>query len=352
MLWANQDFTLAEYVVTAILGIGTVTAVTMQIVSPMLNWMKNTALITGSNPLWMKELKQTANRRKAMKLSERAMLTSVRIGGWSGKAIDRDVTEEVAESHNAESKDSGVYNKQLLSKKALRPVHSKISLIRQTHRTLTLPWNDDARILAASGYLHYTKCMRDGRLAVEEAAKALAKQMPEWVTEAKQRLGSMFDASEYPSADTILKRFYVDVEIAPIPEAGDFRTKLSEATVKAVTKDIEKRSAERVKRAVNDVFERIVDVTTKMADKLHKYEGGQGQEGTFRDSLVYNAQELADLLPSLNITGDKRLDDLAVQMKKDLTVHSPEILRSDAKARKQTVINAEKLAKKVKSFLA
>lgn len=286
-----------------------------------------------------------------MKLSERAMLTSVRIGSWSGKAIDRDVTDEVAESHNAEVRDSGVYNKQLLSKKALRPVHSKISLVRQTHRMLTLPWNDDARILAASGYLHYTKCMRDGRLAVEEAAKALAKQMPEWVTEAKQRLGSMFDASEYPSADTILKRFHVDCEISPIPEAGDFRTKLSEATVKAVTKDIERRTSERVKRAVDDVFERIVDVATKMADKLNKYEGGNGQEGTFRDSLVYNAQELADLLPSLNITSDKRLDDLAAEIKKNLVAHSPEILRSDAKARKQTATNAEKLAKKAKAFL-
>jgi hypothetical protein len=286
-----------------------------------------------------------------MKLSERAMLTSVHVGSWSGKAIDRDVTDEVAENHNAEAKDSGIYSKQLISKKALRAVHSKISLVRQTHRTLTLPWNDDARILAASGYLHYTKCMRDGRLAVEEAAKALAKQFPEWVEEAKGRLGSMFDASEYPAPDTVLKRFYVDCEISPIPEAGDFRTKLSEATVKAVTKDIEKRSADRVKRAVNDVFERIVDVTTKMADKLNKYEGSQGQEGSFRDSLVYNVVQLGELVPSLNITGDKRLDDMSRELLKACKDASPELLRSDAKLRKQTAINAEKLAKKAKAFL-
>lgn len=287
-----------------------------------------------------------------MKLSERAMLTAVRVSSWSGKAIDREVTDEVGEQHHADLKDHGVYNKQLISKKALRPVHSKIALVRQTHRTLTLPWDDDARILAASGYLHYTKCMRDGRLSVEAEAKALATRMPEWVDEAKQRLGSMFDKTEYPSSEEVLKKFGVDVEIKPVPEAGDFRTKLSEATVKAVTKDIERRSDERVKRAINDVFERIVEATGRMADKLNNYEGGQGQEGTFRDSLVFNVVELGNLIPALNITGDKRLNDMSKELLKSCGNTSPELLRSDAKLRKQTALAAEKLAKKAKQFLA
>jgi hypothetical protein len=286
-----------------------------------------------------------------MRLSERAMLVSLSISSWSGKAIDREITDEVSESHNADPKDSGTYAKQLISKKALRAVHSKVALVRQTHRTLSLPWDDSARILPATGYLHYTKCMRDGRLAVEEAAKALAKQLPEWIEEAKTRLGSMFDASEYPSSEEVLQRFGVDVEIKPIPEAGDFRTKLSDATVKAVTKDIEKRSAERLKAATKDVFERVATVTSKMAEKLKNYEQAEGQAGAFRDSLVYNVVELADLLPNLNITDDPRIAEFATRLKADLAAHSPEILRSDSKARAVTLKKAEQLAKKAKSFL-
>jgi len=288
-----------------------------------------------------------------MKLSERAMLVGVHIGSWSGKAIDREVTEEVGESHHADPKDSGVYNKQLISKKALRGVHSKVALVRQTHRTLTLPWDDDTRILAASGYLHYTKSMRDGRLAVEAAAKELAKQLPDWINEARTRLGSMFDKDEYPTAEEVAARFVVDVEVKPIPEAGDFRTKLSDATVKAVTKDIERRSNDRVKKAMNDVFERIIDVTGKMADKLHNYEAkGEGQNGAFRDSLVYNVTGLAELIPHLNISGDQRLDDLAKELLAKCGTNAPELLRSDAKLRKQTAVAAAALAKKAKAFLA
>lgn len=286
-----------------------------------------------------------------MKLSERAMLVSISISSWSGKAVDREITEEVSEKHNADLRDAGIYSKQLISKRALRPVLSKVALTRQTHHALTLPWDDGSRILAASGYLHYTKCMRDNRLAVEAAAKELTKGFKAHVEEAKTRLGSMFNAADYPSADDVLKKYAIDVEIKPIPEAGDFRTKLSEATVKAVTKDIERRTEERVKRAVSDVFERIVDVTTKMAEKLHNYEGGEGQKGAFRDSLIFNVVELGQLMPNLNITGDKRLDDLSKELLKTCGNASPELLRSDAKLRKQTAIAAEKLAKKAKSFL-
>jgi hypothetical protein len=144
----------------------------------------------------------------------------------------------------------------------------------------------------------------------------------------------------------------VDVEIKPIPEAGDFRTKLADNTLKAITKDIERRTEERIKAAVQNCFERVADVTTKMAERLNAYEDAEGQQGTFRDSLVYNCVELADLLPSLNITDDPKLTDLAKQLKADLGQHSPEILRSDAKVRKQTAMKAEKLAKKVGAYLA
>jgi hypothetical protein len=287
-----------------------------------------------------------------MKLQDRAMLTSLHLGSWGGQAVDRQVTEETAEAHSADLKDSGRYNKQLISKKALREVLGKVNVCRQTHKLLTLPWDDSARILSAQGYMHYTQQMRLNRLAVEAAAKKLGEQFAGHINEAKVRLGSMFNAGDYPDAAEVAKKYYVDVEIKPIPEAGDFRTKLADNTMKAITKDIERRTEERIKNAVKDCFERVAEVTTRMAERLKAYDGAEGQSGTFRDSLVYNVAQLADLLPSLNINEDKRLDDLAKQLKADLVQHSPEILRADAKVRKATALKAEKLAKKVGAYLA
>jgi hypothetical protein len=289
-----------------------------------------------------------------MKLQERALLTSLHLGSWGGQAVDRQVTEEVGESHGADPKDSGKYNKQLISRKALREVLGKVNVCRQTHKILSLPWDDSARILSAQGYNHYTQQMRLHRLAVEAAAKKLSETFPEHVKEAKVRLGTMFNSGDYPDAAEMIKRYYVDVEIKPIPEAADFRTKLADGTIKALAKDIERRTNDRIKAAVEDVFKRVADVTGKMAERLSNYEpkGEEGASNTFRDSLVYNCVELADLLPSLNITDDPRLADLAKRLKTDLGAHSPEVLRTDAKLRKTTALAAEKLAKRVGQYLA
>src|ERR1700721_3487148 len=262
----------------------------------------------------------------SLKLGERAMLASLHRGIWSGQKHDRQVTEDTAEAHKADLKEAGRYNKQLISRKFLAKVGSKMTVARQTHRILTLPWDDEGtRILSAQGYQNYTTSMRTCRLGVEAAAGKFIKNYPEYIRQAKVLLGNLFNEQDYPGAEELKKKFYLDVEIKPIPEAGDFRTKLADNTVKAITKDIERRTNERIEAAVNDVFARIVDVTGKMAERLGNYEPHTGEEkasGLFRDSLVYNVSELADLIPSLNILEDPRLPALAAQLKAGLVDHS------------------------------
>jgi hypothetical protein len=94
-----------------------------------------------------------------------------------------------------------------------------------------------------------------------------------------------------------------------------------------------------------------------MVERLKNYSPptgkGKGQMGVnFQDSTVYNIKELADILPALNLTGDPRLVELQVQLEDELVAYSPEILKSDAKARSDTARKAEKIYAKVKGFLA
>jgi hypothetical protein len=288
-------------------------------------------------------------------LNERTVLTCLHIGSYNGKAVDREITEEVSEQHHADLKDAGRYSKQLIATKFLKPVTSKISNARRIHRLLTLPWDDDARILSNTGFNQYTETMRLQRLGVEAAAAEFVAHWAEFINEARTRLGNMFSYEDYPVAEVVGKKFYVDVEIKPVPAAGDFRAELSDAHVKAVTKDIERRTEERLGRAMDDVFERIQDATSKMVEKLRAYKPrviGEANEGVFRDSLVYNLRELAELIPALNITNDKRLDELHTRLLADCTKHEPDELREDEKLRRKTADAAEKILAKVNSYLA
>jgi hypothetical protein len=108
---------------------------------------------------------------------------------------------------------------------------------------------------------------------------------------------------------------------------------------------------------MNDVYQRIMDVTGHMVERLKNYKPptgkGKGEMGVnFQDSTVYNIKELADILPALNLTGDHRLDTLRQRLLDDLVEHSPEILKADPKIRSETARKAEKIYSKVKGFLA
>lgn len=287
-------------------------------------------------------------------LSERAMLVTLHISSWSGMMLDREVTDEVNESYKAD-KEAGRYNKRLVASQFLKGVSSAHSNARRVHKLLTLPWEDDGtRALATVGYMTYTKMMKDCRLKAEAEVKSFLQSPDEYVREAKGRLGKMFNADDFPSSDALKGKFGFDVEIKPMPDANDFRAKLSDDQTKAIVKDIERRSNQRLENAMNDVFKRVEEMVKRMSERLRDYvpaKDGKKADGVIRDSLVYNINELADLLPALNVTGDKRIADLQKQLKDELVEHSPEILRADAKIRAQTISKADKILKKVQSYV-
>ncbi len=291
-------------------------------------------------------------------LSDRAMLVTLHISGWGGTAFDKIVSEEVNESFKADRKEAGRYNKRLVAKHFLKEIAAAHSSLVKTHKLLTLPWEDDGtRILSTVGYVKYHADILDGKRRVEGAVKKFLSPeiRVEYINEARVRLGDMFNEDDYPSELELRKKFKVDIEVNKVPEAKDFRAKLSEDATKAIVKGIEQRCDQRLEKAMNDIFERITEKVGLLKDKLKNYQpakDGEKSHGIIRDSVVYNIHEFALMMPDLNITGDKRIDDLQQQLLDELLEHSPEILRTDAKVRQQVLSKADALLKKVKGYMS
>jgi len=290
------------------------------------------------------------------KLSERAMLATLRISSWGGMMHDQDVTDEVNSSHKA-AKEAGRYNKRLVAHKFFAGVSQAHNNARRVHRMLTLPWEDDGtRILSNTGYIDYMAKMRACRLKAEDEVKLFLADPDPYIAEAKQRLGTMFNISDYPSADALKEKFGFDIEVHGMPEAKDFRAKLSDASTKSIIKDIERRTNERLQNAMNDLFKRVEEKVRNLADRLREYQpskDGTKAEGRIRDTVITHIRELAiDVLPVLNVTDDPRITALQQQLLSELVEHSPEILRADSKVRAQTISKADKILKKVQSYMA
>lgn len=288
-------------------------------------------------------------------LSERAILVTLHISSWSGMMVDREITDDVNESYKA-SKEAGRYNKRLVASSFFKEISLAHNHARTAHRVLTLPWEDDGtRILATAGFMAYQEKMRDCKRKAEAAVKGFLETPDPYITEAKQRLASMFNIEDYPDADTLKSKFGFDVEVRALPDAADFRAKLDEKQVAAVVKDIERRTNDRLETAMNDVFKRIAAVVEHMSKRLKEYvppKEGNKAEGLIRDSVVYNIHELAsEVLPLLNVTNDPRITTLQQQLLSELVEHSPEILRADSKVRLATATKADKLLKKVQGYM-
>lgn len=297
---------------------------------------------------------------KSNLLSQKAVLASVTIGGWSARKLDRKITDETNERHNA-SKDAGRYNKLLLPKESLDPITSVMSKARAEHYRVTLPWMDDgARILPTAMYMDYMTKVRALKEEYEREVRKFARTYPKLVEDAPKRLGSAFNPQDFPASDRVEAMFYFDIKVLPCPDASDFRVDIADEHLIDIKADLEVRMKSTLDAAMKDPINRVIDVVSKMAERLKNYKpagrtkGGKviRAEFTFRDSLVENVRDLVSLLPALNLTGDRALTKICSEMNKSLTRYDAEELRVDDAARKATAEAAEAILKQAEALMA
>lgn len=287
-------------------------------------------------------------------LASRAMLVSVTIRQWSGRKLDRKVTEEVNKDRGA-SADAGRYNKLLLPKEALDAIHRKASAIRNEFHQRTLPWMDDGqRIMAANAYLQHSQWIAQQRAEYEALVNDFLDKYPTYVEETKARLQGMFNEADYPSPEHLRDKFAIDVTLLNVPTSEDFRVSISEAQAEQIRSQIESKVTEASQNAVKDVYRRITDALTRMVDRLNNYKPSNGAEraqGVFRNSLVENIRDLIDVMPALNITGDPELDRLAERLK-DVTVYDAKTLKDNHTKRMDTAAEAQAILDSMSDFVA
>lgn len=292
-------------------------------------------------------------------LSKKAVLASLTITQWSARRLDKRITDEVNREHAAVS-DAGRFNKLLLKKSALEPIWKLTSEARTFHFVHTLPWLDTGtRLLPAKMFEDYTKRMHELRTDFERAADEFTDAYPEHVEERRTELNGMFRDEDYPAFKRVRSLFTFAVSILPCPDAGDFRVDLSKSHVADIKRQVEKRMKQALDDAMQEPVRRIVEVVGRMADRLNTYGNEIGQDvngrvitSKFHDTLVDNVRELAQLLPSFNLTDDPALNKLAARIEKELCVEDAKTLRDMPLARQAVASSAEEILSVAKQFLA
>lgn len=288
-------------------------------------------------------------------ITDKAMLARVTVTQYTGRKHDKKVSADVASEHGT-SVDVGRYNKVLLAKSALEKITKATGAVRDFHYKNTVPWKDDgARLLAGVNYFDYCQGMSGLRNDFDREVARFVANYDEYVNDSRARLKGLFVAADYPSARDIARRFSFDYNFEPIPSAADLRIDLSQEEVNRIQADIEARTNAAIADAVKATWQRVHDVVAHMAERLRAYKPGQGEDktvGTFRDTLVANVRDLADLLPRLNVTGDAQLDATAVRLRAELCAVEAQDLRDSEPLRAKVATEAERILAELQANMA
>lgn len=286
-------------------------------------------------------------------ISSRILAISPNIRVWSGRKYDREVSEEVAQQ-KAASRNSGRYNKNLLPEGAdsLKAVQQKAGHIRNEHYRRTLPLYDGVQAIRAEGYFDYAAWWNQQEAEYKALIDSFVAEYPALMARASKALGDMWRAEDYPSQYEVAGKFGVDINVFPLPAGTQFEalvSTLGQEVVDGLATNLQEQQQRMIRDAMTEAWQRLYEVVRKMQEKCAVPVGEKGS--VFRDSMLENLLQVVDVMPVLNLTDDRALDDIVQRVKQELAPYTLEGLRNVPDARQAAADKAAEIMRTMGAYM-
>ena len=216
---------------------------------------------------------------------------------------------------------------------------------RAWHLSQTLPWTDNgSRLLPMSNFMNYKEQLGKLESNYDALVDKFIVSYPTLVNAAAFQLGNLFDRNEYPHEDALRKKFKFAYSFFPVPTAGDFRIDINEEAKAEIMANCNSAYQDRLNNAMREAWSRLHDCLSRMSERLT--DNADGSRKIFRDSLVENGIELADMLKHLNITQDPSLEQARRELESAIGHHSLDSLRDNSNAREAVKLKVDTILSK------
>ena len=270
-----------------------------------------------------------------------SMLIDLNISVWTGRKMDKKVSEEIDASKGTHARAGNYHKKLLAGTQKLDELTKLVNTIRSWHYEQTLPWSDGgSRLLPMANFFDYKATLGDYQIQFEESVKEFISEYPTLVSASAFQLGDLFDSSDYPDVSELASKFKFKYVFLPVPDVGDFRVDVGETYKEDLKEQYEKFYEAKLNDAMADAWTRLHDCLSTMSQRLTSLpsprvlkDGTEIYNPVFRDSLVGNAVELCELLTKLNVTNDMKLETCRKKLESVLSGVSAGELREDDSVR-------------------
>lgn len=283
----------------------------------------------------LNEQSETADLNHA--LSHNYLLCELTIRTWSGRSTDAEATKEVITA-KAATKDAGKFNKNLMAsaREELDAVTKSAASLRHFFYSKTLPWGAGGegatkrgrRILATVASMDFLQEYKTYKQEYDAAVRALVAVWDVRVAQAIQNLGLMADATEYPTALEIPKKFAITIDMEPVPDQQSF-AKLAVPAVLAASlgRRHQLRAEQQVTNAMNEMRDRMLTELERIHTQMSKH--AAGEKTRLYESLITNMRGLVHMAKTMNLTNNPRLTELAERIELKLLQSPVSVYKDD-----------------------
>lgn len=290
------------------------------------------------------------NTTNVPSLSSSAMLVELSISAWTGRKKDKAASKKVTDENGADAAVASV-NKTLLSDcEQLINIKRYIGEARNhVHYHFTMPWSDTGiRLLPTEMFFEYQRMVTHYEALIAAEVDSLIDDFEYQKSKASARLGTLFNAEDYPTAESLRDKFSFRVNYMPLPDAGDFRLDIGNEAMREIKDKYEGMYTNKIEQAMQDIWHRVHKSLVAMSSRLGYDDNGK--KLIFRDSLIENALDMVDILRKCNVTKDSQMQIMAEKLEDTLRGVTPEGLREDDVYREDTKKSIDDLLKTLPSL--
>ena len=202
--------------------------------------------------------------------------------------------------------------KKLLDTKhaAFRAVTAIRTRVTDYWKGLSLPFPEPGvRLIKLESLEDFDRQMADYRAELDDAVANLDRHFDELKRAAARRLGSLYNASDYP--ETLIGLFGVSYDFPSI-EPPDYLVQLAPDLYQREQERVRARFEEAVRLAEQAFLEDFARLVSHLTERITGT-NEDGSQKVFRDSAVDNLWDFFERFRSLNVRSNQQLDDLVAQ---------------------------------------
>jgi hypothetical protein len=259
----------------------------------------------------------------------RTAMAAVRVSlSWLGvrKTLTAEQRAEAAEPFGAEGNFLSAGKKLLdTAHPAFKAVTSVKGRIIALWKSMSLPFPEPGiRLIRQDQIESFDSQMQTLKQELDEAVEELDRHYEQLKAAARNRLGSLYNAADYPVS---LRGLFSVAHDFPSVEPPDYLAQLNPEIYRQECERVAARFDEAVRLAEQAFMEELQQLVAHLTERLT----GQvdGKPKVFRDGIVGNLTEFFQRFRELNVHSNDQLDDLVAQCQQIVRGVEPQTLRDN-----------------------